>query len=114
MYSRINYDIFIEKGEYIAKYKPWGIPDEETKIIKADSDFINSIEEIINTYKVNSWNGFSKSNSEVYDGDSFNLTITFDDNSIISADGYMMWPNNYNEFKESIDSLFENKFNVEK
>ena len=52
---------------------------------------------------VPSWNGFSKSDPNVLDGESFSLDIELSDGRKIYAHGCNAYPKNYHEFMELID-----------
>ena len=95
----------------IAKIKLNGIEEEKAIKKEMSNKEVKELEEIIDKYNINSWDGFNKTNNNVLDGDSFSLNITFKDNSNVSASGYMKWPTNYGEFLKDIDELFEKLIN---
>ena len=108
IYGNISYAIELKDGKYILKIKPDGKSEEEATIIKIDDQVIEGLINILNKYNVKSWNGFKKSDPNVLDGNSFSMSITEKDDSNISASGYMMWPNNYHEVKDELNTLFNN------
>ena len=89
----------------IAKIKLNGVEEEKAIKKEVSSSDIRILEDILNKYNVNKWDGFNKTDKNVLDGNSFSLNIVLNDKSI-SASGYMKWPNNYGEFKKEIDMLF--------
>ena len=57
--------------------------------------------------RISSWNGFSKSDHNVLDGNSFSLYLRMKDDNTVEASGYMRWPKNYEEVKGELISLFD-------
>ena len=100
------YNVDIVDGKYQATIKKEGVTIEDAKKVIITKKDVNKIEEILKKYKVNSWNGFNKSNKYVLDGDSFSLYVTFEDETEIDASGYMMYPKNYNNVQGELDKLF--------
>ena len=109
--SNIIYTLEYRDNKYIATVKPYGIPDEEAREIKVSDDFVKEIEEILSKYEVNSWNGFSKSDKYVLDGDSFSCFIDYKNGESVSAHGYMSWPKNYSSVRKGLDDKFMNLYN---
>ena len=79
----------------------------EIKTIEIEKSIIQTIENLLNDYKVGSWDGFNKSNKHVLDGNSFHLYIT-DETGSVSALGYEKYPKNYKKVRNSLDSIFKN------
>ena len=105
MNAYVIYDIEIKDGKYVASIKPTDIPDEDKKEYVLETSTVKEIEKKLNEYKISSWNGFHKSDKYVLDGDSFSLSINYENNENISASGYMSWPDNYREVKDYLDSI---------
>lgn len=105
-YSNVKYDLNCESNNCFIKVKLSGIPEEEAVEKSIDSDITINIKEILEKYNVGKWNGFSASDKNVTDGNSFDLSIGMDNNDSIHASGYMKWPRKYSEFKKEIDILF--------
>lgn len=55
---------------------------------------------------VAAWNGFDKRANSVSDGYSFKLDITYWDDTILQAHGYMKYPKNYNEVDRVLKDFF--------
>ena len=106
--ANVSYDLSYKDGKYIARIKPNGKSEEEIKEKQITKKEVKKIEEIIKKYEVYKWDGFNKSDPYVLDGNSFNLSITLKEGSIISASGYMKYPKNYSEVKNELDDIFEN------
>ncbi len=110
MYSYVIYNIRKEDDKYIVRIKPDQISDDEAFETDVDIDFVKRLESILNKYNISSWDGFSKSDSNVLDGDSFSLSLVVGED-VISSHGYMMWPNNYRSVKNELDKLFMDFYN---
>lgn len=86
--------------------------DDVITIYLSDKD-MDKIETMLNRYHILSWKGFSKSDKNVLDGDSFSFRLRYNDDEKLSASGYMMYPKYYREFKEAfedyVSSLKEGK-----
>lgn len=107
MYAYTTYEIKYD-NKYTITIKPYGIPDEEAKTYDISEEEINKILNVLNKYNVIKWDGFSKSNKDVLDGDSFSFSAYFKDGRSISAHGYVSYPNNYGDVKKELIEIFEN------
>ncbi|MBP3799453.1 MAG: hypothetical protein ILA19_00590, partial [Bacilli bacterium] len=104
----VSYDIALENEKYILTIKLDNVAPEDADKIEINNTILENVLAILNKYQVKNWNGFNKSDSNVLDGNSFNMSITEKDETHISAHGYMMWPENYREVKQELDELFKN------
>jgi len=77
--------------------------------ITLDNNIVSKIQQLCKKYNVNQWNGFNKVNNDVFDGNSWSLSIDFSDASV-SASGYMCYPKNYREFVDAIEDLLQPYF----
>lgn len=105
MNASVQYEINLVDGKYIASIKPTDLPEESIQEFELSKDKVKEIEDKLNEYHVGRWNGFNKSNKYVLDGDSFSLNIRLGKDDFIDASGYMMWPNNYREVRDYLDSV---------
>ena len=117
MNAYYKYDLLCE-DKCTIKIKPNGYPEEDTKEYEVDDESINKIIDILKKYEVYKWDGYSKSDKNVLDGDSFTFIVRFKDGSSIHASGYMMWPDNYRNVKNELEEIFnsfikEGDFNKE-
>ena len=67
---------------------------------------LEELAEIIKSNGICSWNGFNERDPGVLDGYGFNLTANFE-NGILTASGYMRYPNNYKVGHKVLHSYFE-------
>ena len=108
IYGSVSYDISFENGKYILTIKLDNVAPEDAVELEINNTIIENVLAILNKYQVKEWNGFNKSDQNVLDGNSFNMTITEKDETHISAHGYMKWTENYREVKQELDELFKN------
>lgn len=102
--TNVRYTMKCDK-KCILKVKPYGVDENKATEKELSSKDINSFINILNKYNVVSWDGFNKSDKDVLDGDSFHMYVTYNDDRNVSASGYMMYPNNYRDFKNDINDL---------
>ena len=116
MNANIQYDFKYDDktNKYIVEIKPYLVADEDKLVTEVDEKFQNKLKEILIKYDVAKWDGFSKSDQNVLDGDSFSFGAWFKDKTSIHASGYMMWPDNYSNVRGELDSLFMEIYTNEK
>ena len=105
MYSYATYELKCT-DKCTLKAKQVGVPDEEAIEVEIPKEKMSVIEAKLNEYHVSRWNGFSKTDKYVLDGDSFSLNIDYNDKDEVRAHGYMMWPNNYSDVKSYLVNTF--------
>ena len=112
MNSGNDYDVEInEDEEAIVRVRLDGVYSEDVPEIVADDEFLEQLSQILIRNDVPSWDGFSESNDGVLDGDSFLLSYTTTDGQIVTAHGYMMWPDNYGTVRAQLEELFVGLYN---
>lgn len=116
MNANIRYDFKYDKetNKYIVTIKPYLIAEEDALEIEVDEKFKDKLKEVLVKYEVGKWDGYNKSDKDVLDGDSFSFGAWFKDNTSIHASGYMMWPDNYRNVRDEIDTIFMEIYNNEK
>ena len=100
-------------GTYTAVIKPGGVKEEDTLTVEVDESFAVRLAGIFREYDVYSWNGFDKRDPDIMDGIAFTLQAVMTDNSKLSAQGYMEWPEGYNKAAGAIQGLFQEVFDEE-
>ncbi len=70
--------------------------------IGTDRDY-RKVAEILSGLGIEKWNGFSGSDPNILDGESFSLTIILSDGRTVEARGCNSYPKNYKEFFECLD-----------
>jgi len=84
--------------------KEYGKDETDAITIKLTDKDMDKFESILNMNHILSWKGFSKSDKNVLDGDSFTFHLRYNDDEKLSASGYMMYPNNYKNFKTEFET----------
>lgn len=102
----VEYSLKREKGGCYAFIKPDGVPPEEEICFPADDSFVRALEEFLALHRVEKWNHFNGSDTNVSDGNSFRLHITVADGCQLLACGYEKWPKNYQAVKDGLEALF--------
>ena len=87
--------------------------DEEGVTINLDSKKVDIVLKVLNDFDVASWDGFSKSNKHVLDGDDFTFKVVTKNNQSIYATGYMKFPKNYSSVVSELKTLFNDWFDEE-
>ena len=106
MYGSVNYELNEKDGVYTATIKQNEVPEEGALVVEVDADFAERVAALLRENEVGKWNGFSKSDKNVLDGDSFHLYLTTTEGETVSASGYMMWPTHYGKVCGGLDGLF--------
>lgn len=87
--------------------KEYGKNENELITIKLTDKDMDRFESMLNKYHILSWKGFSKSDKNVLDGDSFSFRLRYNDDEKLSASGYMKYPDHYRDFKEKFENYVE-------
>lgn len=113
MNANIRYKFFYDKktDKYMVMVKPYLIDEDDELEVEVDNQLKDKLKDILVKYEVNKWDGFNKSDQNVLDGDSFSFGVNFDNDTSISASGYMMWPKNYREVVNELDNIFMDIYN---
>ena len=79
----------------------------EIEGVALDGEDVESLRVLIDECDLWSWNGFSGSNSEILDGESFSLRISFADGTELHAWGSNAWPKGYGAGAQAICAYFD-------
>ncbi len=82
---------------YILQNEPYLSVGDNESYRKIDQKTVDELAKVFETYDVASWNGFSKYNKYVLDGEGFRLEIYLSDGSYIYATGDNSFPEHYHE-----------------
>ena len=103
---RREYSLTLENGKWILRYSNEYDFEESTVAEKEVSpEFAQSIGKILAENKAEKWDGFSKSNTMVMDGDRFEFEMQFSDGRSVRAGGYEAYPKNYGKVISEIRAL---------
>ena len=74
--------------------------------VTVEEDVLGELGAIAAEYRLDTWDGFDKTNKHVSDGEGFTLSIITEDGREIYANGSNEFPHNYSDAKGAIDELF--------
>ena len=72
-----------------------------------DASILEELSLVINTNKLERWDGFSKEDPHVLDGYSFYLLVKYGDGRTLEASGYEKYPDNYDKVHEEIVEILQ-------
>ena len=97
-YDYFSYSILLHKGSYICQ---WSVGWDQANFFMQDDfpeKYIIKFLETINSSDISKWNGFEKSNKNIYDAGSVSLTVKFKKYNInIKMNGYAAAPPDFDE-----------------
>lgn len=111
--SNVYYELNCKENKCIATIKPNQMSEENKLEVEVDKKTVHEIIKVLKENEIEKWNGFDKSNKNVLDGDSFTFQLKTNDNEIY-AHGYMKWPKNYSNVRNSLDNIFMDIYNSNK
>ena len=68
---------------------------------------MDKLDNLIKENNITDWDGFDKYAKDIEDGNSFSIQIGYDNGDNYYANGYMIFPDNYNEVHEKIIEFFD-------
>ncbi|MBR0385410.1 MAG: hypothetical protein IJI05_02550 [Erysipelotrichaceae bacterium] len=71
------------------------------------TDLLDQLDELYRKHNVARWDGYSKYNPNVLDGDGFSLSISFNDGKSMSAHGSNAEPDGYREFISELKAIID-------
>lgn len=74
---------------------------------EVDKEIFQSLEALVNKYKIMKWDDFSKKDEGVEDGVMFHLGMRYADDSIVKVNGHQKFPDHFKEWHEEIVSFFQ-------
>lgn len=76
--------------------------------VDLDDETMAQLETIVFEHRMHNWDGFSKTDSNIMDGEGFSLYIDFMDNTRISAHGSNAFPKGYGDAESAFNEIFWN------
>ena len=95
-----SYEITLQNGIYT-------IQENEEGPRSIDPNLTAELQEVIQAYDLESWDGFHESDPYVLDGEGFCLEIRFADGVSVYATGDNAFPDNYSDAMAGIDGILE-------
>jgi len=102
-----KYDIKNHDGQLSLTYECMLYSDYGEMMMTVDDKLMSSLKELYLKYEIATWEGFSKYNPDVCDGDGFDMEITFADGKSLSCSGSNAYPDNYWYFKDDLDETMK-------
>ena len=91
-----------KNDEYILTVE--GFKNEKINVIKKlEKKDMEELSNIIDDNNIKDWDGYDKSDKNVYDGYGFTLEVKYKSGEALSAHGYMKYPKDYDEGHEKLE-----------
>ena len=104
--SEVRYELEAKDDGYTAMIRLEGESADDAVTVAVADDVADEIADLLSTYDVMRWDGFHESERGVLDGDRFSLSVYFSDGNGVSADGYMSFPDSFDEVCEGLGEIF--------
>ena len=104
-----NYTYVVsQKDESVVfSYNSMEYPDLEHTEMTVDKSVLDRLNELYVNFRLAEWDGYSKYNTEICDGDGFSLRIKFNDGASVAASGTNAFPRRYGEFFAAMSSILD-------
>ena len=115
-YNGVELKLTLQDGTWVAYRRRYmdqnmsGELDEEISEKVVDDEFVQGIKKILSDNEVRKWDGFDKKDKHIMDGAGFTFDMRFSDGTEINAEGYMKYPDNYDEVYHAIAVQYEQLF----
>ena len=93
-------EITLQDGSYT-------IQENKEKPRRMDPGLVAELQEIIQLFDVEAWDGFDESNPNVLDGEFFSLELKYADGTSVYATGDNAFPNGYFDVSDRIETLLQ-------
>lgn len=104
--AEVRYALEMKDGCWFARVRLEGESADDAVTVQVTEDVVDELSELLGTYDVMRWDGFHESERGVLSGDRFSLSVSFADGNGISADGYMNYPDSFDEVSEGLGEIF--------
>ncbi|MBQ8119282.1 MAG: hypothetical protein IJ172_00685 [Ruminococcus sp.] len=106
MGAGFDYEYEFKDSKHTLSIRVDGVAEDDALKLETNEEFVQKLESVIDEYSLKKWDGYSKSDDNVLDGNGFGFSARFDDDTSIYASGYMMYPKNYAQVRGALDGLF--------
>lgn len=103
--NNYHYRIENKDGEYTFEYEAMDHDDYGKMTAAVDSSVIDKLNDLYLKCRVAEWDGYSKYNSMICDGDGFSLSLKFNDKKHMSASGSNAYPERYRQFYDGMNEI---------
>ena len=101
-----SYTVTMEDGTATFVYETMEHSDYGEMSCQLPAEALAQLEALYKQCRVATWNGYSKYNSWVSDGEGFSLDIRFADGERLTASGTNAFPDGYGNFRNGLRELF--------
>ncbi|MBO4868175.1 MAG: hypothetical protein J5585_00525 [Clostridia bacterium] len=105
--NNCSYDLRYENGVPVLRYESMEHPDYGEMKTEIGEDVVDTLNNIYLNLRIAEWNGYSKYNPEVCDGEGFSLSMGFNDGKSLSASGTNAFPPGYGAFCAAMERVLE-------
>lgn len=106
MYNGENYNVTTMSDGRIHVVIDEGFPGEKEFYLN-DTTIFDELLTIVKTYKMDKYKENYKTWMDIRDGDSWSLNYTYNTSRSVSSGGYMAWPKNYKEMRNTLADYFQ-------
>ena len=106
MFNGEKYNVSSMKDGRIHVVIDEGFPEEKEFYLE-DSTIFDELLSLVKTYKMDKYKENYQPRMEVFDGDSWSLYYKYDSKRSVSSGGYMAWPDNYREMRQTLSDYFQ-------
>lgn len=105
--NNYSYSLSSKDGAVTFKYESMVYPKLGEAETAAESEVLDRLFEAYLEYRLAEWDGYSKYNTMVCDGEGFSLSIRFNDGAFLFADGSNAFPPRYAEFVGAMSAILD-------
>jgi hypothetical protein len=97
-----TYVINKTSGKYVLTYSKGEAGDALVQMHTLKDSDVRKLEDLIKKHGIDKWDGFNEVNTGELDGSNFTLEIVYSSGESIKAEGFMKFPDNYDEGHEAL------------
>ena len=102
-----SYEVKEKEGKLVFIYESMDHREFGDMEMECSRDILDKLYDLYKNLRIAEWNGFSKSNPDVLDGDGFSLNIQFVDGERLSASGSNSCPERYGSFSSEMHLILD-------
>ena len=105
--NNYHYRVENKDGVCVFEYETMEHPDYGKMTMTVDGSVLDELNDLYLKYRIAEWEGYSKYNTMVCDGDGFSLSLKFNDKKYMSASGTNAYPERYGQFCGDVDGILD-------
>ena len=103
--NNYHYRVENKDGVCVFEYETMEHPDYGKMTMTVDRSVLDELNDLYLKYRIAEWEGYSKYNTMVCDGDGFSLSLKFNDKKYMSASGTNEYPERYGQFRGGVEGI---------